>query len=61
MTWSLSRGGAHHGARSAERPRRTVSLVLRQPAVRLLEGQVDQPVVRAVADDLLEQAAGDRR
>ena len=35
-------------------------LVVHQPAVRLLERQVDQPVVRAVGDDLLQQAAGDR-
>ena len=35
-------------------------LVGDQPAVRLLQGQVDQAVVGVVGDDLLEQAACDR-
>ncbi len=35
-------------------------LVQGQPAVRLVEDQVDQAVVRPVPDDLLQQAPGDR-
>jgi hypothetical protein len=36
-------------------------LVVHQPVMTLLEGQVDQPVVGVVAEDLGEQVAGDRR
>ena len=35
-------------------------LVVHQPAVRLLEGEVDQAVVGVVGDDLLQQPTGDR-
>ena len=55
MTASLSRGGAHHGARSLSTSVK-VSGLCDQPAVQLLERQVDDPVVEVVAHHLGQQA-----
>ncbi len=46
-----SPGGQHLGVRPG---------VLAQPVVQLLEPEVDEPVVRALLDDPLEEGAGDR-
>ena len=57
---SLSRSGAHHGARSPTTSA-NVSWLCTSQRWRLLEREVDQPVVGVVGEDLLQQPAGDRR
>ena len=51
VTASLSRGGAHHGRPLAEHLGEGLAVV-HQPAVQLLEGEVDDAVVQVVADRL---------